>query len=196
MQTPADSRSASFSAAHTMSPESLTYTYMSARGSASSETEDYPAVYKSTSLYPLDWDRNHILNVTVSLGWDDDEGPELFGIMPLENTNWNFLFRAASGLPYTPSGRDISFVPKNSARIPANLQLDFELLKEWSIRPITFGVFFEALNILGKENVRSVYTDTGLPDFTTFGNHSAEYMADPSNYYAPRRLRIGVRIMF
>ena len=174
----------------------LSYTYMSARGSASSETEDYPAVYKSTSLYPLDWDRNHILNVTVSLGWDADEGPEVFGILPLENTNWNFLFRVASGLPYTPTGRDIAFVPKNSARIPANMQLDFELNKEWRIRPITFGIFVEALNILGKENVRSVYTDTGLPDFTTFGNHSDEYMADPSNYYTPRRLRVGVRLMF
>jgi outer membrane receptor for ferrienterochelin and colicin len=175
---------------------SLTYTFQSASGSASSETEDYPAVYKSTRLYPLDWDRTHILNINLNLGWDESEGPETFGFQPLENTSWNILLRAASGLPYTPSGRDIAFVPKNSARIPANIQLDFQLMKEFPIRPITLGVFFEALNVLGTENVRSVYTDTGLPDYTTLGNHSAEYMADPSSYYPPRRLRIGARILF
>jgi hypothetical protein len=174
---------------------SLTYTYSSARGSASSETEDYPAEYKSTRLYPLDWDRTHILNINVNLGWAENEGPDVWGVLPLENTSWNFLLRAGSGYPYTPTGRDIAFVPKNSARIPANVQLDFQLLKEWKIRPITFGIFFEALNLLGTENVRSVYTDTGLPDFTTYGNHSADYMADPSNYYPPRRLRLGARIL-
>ncbi len=175
---------------------SLTYTFQSASGSASSETEDYPAVYKSTRLYPLDWDRTHILNVNINLGWEENEGPEVSGIFPLENTSWNFLLRAASGLPYTPSGRDIAFVPKNSARIPANVQFDFQFLKEWTIRPITFGIFFEALNILGTENVRSVYTDTGQPDFTTVGTHSDDWMADPSNYYPPRQLRIGARITF
>jgi outer membrane receptor protein involved in Fe transport len=175
---------------------SLTYTYQTATGSASSETEDYPAAYKSTRLYPLDWDRTHILNINVNLGWGEREGPDVFGFMILENTSWNFLLRAATGLPYTPSGRDIAFVPKNSARIPANAQLDFQVLKEWEFPPLTFGVFFEALNLLDTENIRSVYTDTGLPDFTTFGNHSAEYMADPSSYYPPRRMRLGARIMF
>jgi len=175
---------------------SLTYTYQSARGSASSETEDYPAQFKSTRLYPLDWDRTHILNVNVSLSWARDEGPEVFGFLPLENTYWNFLLRAASGLPYTPTGRDIAFVPKNSARQPGNVQLDIQILKEWPIEPITVGVFVEALNVLGTKNVRYVYSDTGQPDFTLVGNHSAEYMADPSNYYAPRRLRLGARILF
>jgi hypothetical protein len=76
------------------------------------------------------------------------------------------------------------------------VQFDFQFLKEWTIRPITFGIFFEALNILGTENVRSVYTDTGQPDFTTVGTHSDDWMADPSNYYPPRQLRIGARITF
>ena len=61
---------------------------------------------------------------------------------------------------------------------------------------VTVGGFVEALNVLGTKNVRYVYSDTGQPDFTLVGNHSAEYMADPSNYYAPRRLRLGARILF
>ncbi len=175
---------------------SLTYTYQVAEGSASSETEDYPASYKSTRLYPLDWDRPHILNLNVSVSFARGEGPEVFGGLPLQNTYWNFLFRAASGLPYTPTGRDMSFVPKNEARMPGNYSLDLQIIKEFIIDPVTIGLFVEALNVTNAKTPRYVYTDTGQPDVTLVGNHSVEYMDDPSNYYPPRRIRLGARISF
>ena len=38
--------------------------------------------------------------------------------------------------------------------------------------------------------------DTGDPDFTTVGNHSIEYMQDPSNYGPPRSVRLGFTFRF
>lgn len=175
---------------------SLTYTYQSAQGSASSETEDYPAQYKSTRLYPLNWDRPHILNLNFSISFAKEEGPDVLGLLPLQNTYWNFLLRAASGLPYTPSGRDMAFVPKNEARMPGNYSLDVQIIKEFKLDPLVIGVFLEVLNLTNSKNPRFVYSDTGQPDFTLTGNHSKEYMDDPSNYYPPRQVRLGGRISF
>jgi hypothetical protein len=40
-----------------------------------------------------------------------------------------------------------------------------------------------------------VYSDSGSPDYTQ-GNHSIEYMRDPSNYGPPRSIRLGASIKF
>lgn len=175
---------------------SLTYTYSSAKGSASSETEDYPGTTTSTLLYPLNWDKTHIVNLNVSLYFPDGDGPELFGLHPFENMYWNFIFRASSGYPYTPSGRDAGFVEKNSARMPATYSFDAEISKDWSISTFTLSAFVELLNLTDRKNVFSVYTDTGEPDRTTIGNNSQEYVQDPSNFGPPRRIRLGVRFRF
>jgi len=175
---------------------SLTYTYSVAKGNASSETENYPGTTESTLLYPLDFDKTHVLNVNLSAVIPDAEGPELFGARPLENTWWNLVFRANSGYPYTPSGRDIGFVEKNSARMPGTYTLDLEASKEWKVWAVTFGVFVEVLNLTGHRNVTYVYTDTGLPDATTLGDDSPEYIKDPSNYGPPRRIRLGLRLRY
>jgi outer membrane receptor protein involved in Fe transport len=167
---------------------SLSYTYSTAKGSASSAIEDYPGTTTSTLLY--------IVNLNVSVRFDEGEGPRMFGGLPLENMNWNFIFRASSGYPYTPSGRDIGFVEKNSARMPATYTLDAEISKDWKLSPITITTFIELLNLTDFKNVRAVYADTGEPDRTTIGNNSEEYVKDPSNFGPPRRIRLGARIGF
>jgi hypothetical protein len=90
----------------------------------------------------------------------------------------------------------MAFVPKNEARMPGNYSLDMQIIKEFHVDPLTIGIFLEALNLTNSKNPRFVYSDTGQPDFTLTGNHSKEYMDDPSNYYPPRRLRLGARISF
>lgn len=175
---------------------SLTYTYSSAKGSASSETEDYPGTTTSTLLYPLNWDKPHMLNLNVSLFFPEGTGPKIGEMYPFENMYWNFILRASSGFPYTPTGRDVGFVEKNSARMPATYSLDAEISKDWKIGTFTLSAFVEILNLTDHKNVISVYTDTGEPDRTTIGNHSEEYVRDPSNFGAPRRIRIGTRIRF
>jgi outer membrane receptor protein involved in Fe transport len=176
---------------------SLTYAYSSAKGSASSETEDYPGPTESTLLYPLGFDKPHVLNVSASLAFPNNDGPEILGSRPLENMVLNAVFRLSSGYPYTPSGRDVGFVEKNSARLPATYSLDVEVSKEWKVGSLTLGAFVEMLNVTDRKNVVSVYTDTGEPDFTNEGpDYSQEYIRDPSNYGPPRRIRVGMNLRF
>jgi len=174
----------------------LTYTYSVAKGSASSETENYPGTTESTLLYPLDFDKPHVLNLNMGVSWYDNEGPDLFGVQPLENTTWNLSVRAGSGYPYTPGGRDVGFIERNSARQPAVYTIDLLASKEWRVGPVMLGFLVEVLNLTDQKNVVRVYTDTGEPDFTTLGNFSDEYIQDPSNFGPPRRIRLGLRLRF
>lgn len=175
----------------------LSYTYSIAKGSASSETEQYPGTQESTLLYYLDFDRTHVLNVSGTYSIPDNEGPLLLGKKFFENMDFSFIFRVSSGAPYTPGGRDIGFVTKNSLRQPAIYSLDFVLGKEfilWNKSRLRF--FVEILNLTDHRNVLYVYRDTGDPEFTFEGNHSTEWMKDPSNYGPPRSIRIGSNIRF
>jgi outer membrane receptor protein involved in Fe transport len=174
----------------------LTYTYSVAKGSASSEQEDYPGTTKSTLLYPLGWDRTHMFNLNLIFGIPEGDGPEVFGARPLENTTLDLLIKASSGEPYTPSARRSNYIPKNSARMPATYSVDLEASKSFRIAPLSFEVFLEVLNLTNAKNVVYVWTDTGDPDVTYDGGHSLEYQLDPSNYGPPRRMRIGARLKF
>ncbi len=172
----------------------LTYTYSVAKGSASSETEQYPGTQESTLLYYLDFDKTHVINVNTSLTFKENEGPRLFGWQPLAATYWNFVLRTSSGSPYTPGGRDIGFVIRNSARMPWTFSLDAEIGKDWRLGALEVTAFVEALNLTNYKNVLFVYPDTGLPDVTHVGNNSPEYIRDPSNFGPPRRVRLGLRL--
>jgi hypothetical protein len=109
----------------------------------------------------------------------------------------NLVFRTGSGYPYTPSGRDVGFVEKNSLRQPATWSLDAEIGKEfWLGKQIRIRAFIEILNLTNHRNILYVYSDTGDPDFTIVGNPSVEYMRDPSNYGAPRKIRLGIGVSF
>jgi len=175
----------------------LSYTFMIARGSASSETEQYPGTEESTRLYFLNYDLRHNVNVTATFQIPKDEGPVLLGHHWLANTDYSVVLRASSGFPYTPSGRDIGFVDKNSLRMPGRYSMDLEIGKEFSsIFQTRIRVFVEALNLTDHRNVLYVYGDTGEPDFTFEGGHSAEWMNDPSNYGPPRSIRLGVGLRF
>ncbi|MGH7495224.1 MAG: TonB-dependent receptor [bacterium] len=172
----------------------LTYTYSTAKGSASSETEQYPGTQESTLLYYLDFDKRHVINANASLNFRKAEGPRLFGAPVFENTYWNFVMRTSSGYPYTPGGRDVGFVIRNSERMPWTFSLDAEIGKDWRIGAFEITAFLEAINLTNYENVLYVYSDTGLPDQTLTGNNSEEYIQDPSNYGPPRRVRVGLRV--
>lgn len=174
----------------------LTYTYSVAKGSASSEQEDYPGTTISTLLYPLNWDRTHMFNLNMIFGIPEGEGLSIFGSRPFENTTVDLLVKAASGEPYTPSARRSNYIPKNSGRMPATYSIDLEASKTWKINPLSVEVFVEVLNLTNAKNVVYVWTDTGDPDVSYDGGHSIEYQLDPSNYGPPRRMRIGARLKF
>lgn len=175
----------------------LTYTYSIAKGSASSETEQYPGTEESTQLYFLDFDRTHVFNASGTYTIPDGEGPMLFDAPIFENMDFSLIFKASSGAPYTPSGRDIGFVEKNSLRQPGVYNLDLMIGKEFEFTSsLRFRLFAEILNLTDHRNILYVYGDTGDPSFTTVGGYSKEYMEDPSNFGPPRSIRLGFTLRF
>lgn len=175
----------------------LTYTYSVAKGSASSEREQYPGTQESTQLYYLDFDRTHVFNASGTYLILENEGPELFGYHIFENMDISLIARASSGSPYTPGGRDVGFVVRNSLRQPGNYNIDLMLGKEFDFgSDLSLRVFAEILNITDHRNILYVYRDTGEPDFTFEGALSREYMQDPSNFGPPRSVRLGFTFRF
>lgn len=171
----------------------LCYTYAIARGSASSEAEQYPGTEESTKLYYLNFDQRHNLNMEAIFHVPQNEGPILFGHRLFANTDYCLIIKTGSGFPYTPTGRDIGFVEKNSLRMPGRYALDLEVGKEFSVGcGVKLRAFVEALNLTDHRNTIYVYGDTGDPTFTQVGGHSVEYMHDPANYGPPRSIRLGV----
>jgi outer membrane receptor for ferrienterochelin and colicin len=175
----------------------LTYTYMVAKGSASSEQEQYPGTTESTQLYYLDFDRTHVLNASATYRIPNGEGPTIFGTPIFQNIDISFILKASSGAPYTPSGRDVGFVESNSLRQPGVYSIDLIFGKSFNIvETIELRMFAEIYNLTDRRNIRYVYPDTGDPDFTFEGGQSEEYMQDPSNYGPPRVIRLGASIQF
>ncbi|MCF8267709.1 MAG: TonB-dependent receptor, partial [Ignavibacteriales bacterium] len=114
-----------------------------------------------------------------------------------EDMDFSLIFKYGSGYPYTPSGRDVGFVERNSLRSPSTYSLDLMIGKEFYVtKRMRIRLFAEIFNVTDHKNVLYVYPDTGDPDFTLTGNYSDEYMRDPSNYGAPRTIRLGTSIKF
>ncbi len=171
----------------------LSYTYSIAKGSASSEAEQYPGTDESTKLYFLNFDQRHNLNLQALFRIPKDEGPAILGRRILAKTDYSLIIKAGSGFPYTPTGRDIGFVDKNSLRKPGRYAIDLEAGKEFNLgHGISLRAFVECLNLTDHRNVLYVYGDTGDPTFTQVGGYSEAYMRDPSNFGPPRSIRLGI----
>jgi outer membrane receptor protein involved in Fe transport len=175
----------------------VSYTYSVAKGSSSSELEGFPERIPSTRLYPLNFDKTHLVNARFNIRFGEDEGPLWGSYHPLEQTRLNFVLNGSSGYPYTPAGRDIGFVESNSERYPVTYTIDASLRKTV---PITdrqsLDFFINVTNLLDRKNAAYVYPDTGEPDEYTLTNQSEEWIQDPSNYFAPRNIIFGMRYQF
>lgn len=175
----------------------LTYTYSIAKGSASSEDEQYPGTQESTQLYYLDFDRTHLINGSLAFTIPKNEGPTVLGSPIFEEMDLSLIFRYSSGAPYTPGGRDVGFVERNSLRQPSTYTIDLLIGKEFYIADnARLRLFAEILNLTDHRNILYVYRDTGEPDFTFEGDYSLQYMRDPSNFGPPRSIRLGATFKF
>jgi outer membrane receptor for ferrienterochelin and colicin len=175
------------------------YTYQIAEGSSSSQQERFTGAYdvkgrQSLQFYPLSFDQRHIVNAIVNISFAKEEGP--FGWAPavFENAYLSLIFKFATGLPYTynPTRKRYE-TDLNNARQPDTYFLDLEAQKDFYIGPIALGFYLQIYNLLDLDNVRYVYSYTGLPD-DSGQPESYEYMADPTNYYPPRTIFLGFSV--
>ncbi len=173
----------------------LSYTYSIAKGSSSSPAEQYPSSTETTTLYHLDFDRTHGLNIYGSIKSGQKQGWKVFNTYPFAKSDLGFVFKANSGTPYTPYARDISVIEINALRKPSTYSLDIVLGKRVSLPgKLKSRIFLEILNLTNARNAIGVFTSSGEPDYTLVPGHSQEYMAYPSHFGPPRTFRLGLAL--
>ncbi len=140
-----------------------------------------------TVIAPLNFDQRHKLTANLDYRLGEKDGPALGGTHPLSNAGINFLFKAGSGFPYTPTFvyNEVTLAsvssrpsgPINSSYGPWNIQLDLKANKEFIVGQNRVSLYAVVINLLNRRNVaardinsrgfeNSIYSSTGLPDET------------------------------
>jgi outer membrane receptor protein involved in Fe transport len=164
--------------------------------------------------HPLNWDQTHSLNAYYSLFYGPGDRPELFGFKLPSDWLASVSVTYGSGRPYTPSrytlGIDNSaLILANSSRMPwtetTNLKLEkyFRFGGDNSSHKMVVGVDIQ--NLFNKNNVRSLYPETGSTDQVLHGknpDHILYYPGkntfddNPWNYSPPRHIMLRVAYTF
>jgi len=165
----------------------LDYTWQQALGNASdpSETANRAAAGEDPRprLVPFNWDQRHTVNLTASLNASDD---------------WTLaaVAKVASGQPYTPETEDaFGFgAATNSGRKPAGFLVDVRAEKKLG-RNGEGGLFVRLFNLLDTRFFNgAVFPTTGSPYYSRTASESErQALANPTRFYPPRRLEMGVR---
>jgi hypothetical protein len=180
----------------------INYTYSIAEGSSSSQMERYTGDYyakgtQSLQFYPMDFDQRHMVNAYIDVRFGKREGP--FGYAPsvFQNSYFSVVFRYGSGRPFTynPDIKGEYEPDLNNSRKPATYTFDIEAEKKFLFGRYSVGAFCEVYNLFNRKNVRSVYTFTGLPD-ESGEVESEEFEDDPTFYYPPRVIYLGLSFEF
>jgi outer membrane receptor protein involved in Fe transport len=178
---------------------SLDYTFQIAKGSASdpnaafNNAQSNPPVEQNKQLVPLDWDRTHSLNFTLTLG---------------EPGNYiaSFIGRLGSGLPYTPSLQNQRTGLENSDNKPAFYDVDFYVTKFFELAGNQFSIYMKIFNLFDTLNEVNVFGDTGRAGDTLEltrnqtaprgVNTTKEFFTRPDFYSSPRQIVIGADFSF
>lgn len=173
----------------------LDYTFQVAEGNASDPDDAFNDIKNNKeprkSIIPLNWDRRHILNGNVYLGFGS------FGV--------SLLGRFETGLPYTPQpGTGVRVgtnIPQglrdNSGRRPTLTTFDLQLFKDLMLSNMRFSLFAKIFNLFDTPNEQEVYNDTGRATYTILtGTYDPEYIIRPDYYSQPRRIQFGFSVGF
>ncbi|MBD3349093.1 MAG: TonB-dependent receptor plug domain-containing protein [Candidatus Eisenbacteria bacterium] len=177
----------------------MTYTWLQATGVSSDPNQGAQAAAEGWQQplqeIPLDWDERHTVTGFLFVS---DPG------------NWEvtFDYNYGSGTPYTPTfvgQKDIPPETINSGRLPSHQLLNLRGTKKYKLYGQEFRLFFEALNVFDKKNVRRLgyygaeyYTETGNLGgayLETQGeNQVLEPLQDPSVFGEGRLIKVGIAI--
>lgn len=167
---------------------SLDYTLQYASGNSSDprETANRAAAGKDPRprVIPFNWDQRHTLNATAIYSI-----PQRFAV--------STIVRFGSGQPYTPEigsgfGADLE---TNSARKAPYFLVDLRMEKYITTRLFDLSLFLRVFNALNTHFVNGfVFATTGSPDYTQFPEVNRATLIDPSRFYEPRRIEIGLTI--
>ncbi|MCK5077106.1 MAG: TonB-dependent receptor plug domain-containing protein, partial [Calditrichia bacterium] len=137
----------------------LDYTYQVAKGNASDPNDEFensqanPPIAGNKQLVPLDWDRTHSLNFSVTTGKPG-------------NYIISFISKLGSGLPYTPSIQDQRTGLENSDKRPPFFNTDLFLTKYLKFKNNNLSIFLKVYNLFDTANEKDVFGDTGRSGYT------------------------------
>ncbi len=166
---------------------SLDYTWELAKGSSSDPLETAARIDAGEDprprQVPLNWDQRHTVNLTAILSRRDDY-------------SLSAVVRAASGQPYTPvieSGFG-SGLEANSGRKPSAVVVDLRTEKRLHTGRIQWNTFARVFNLFDTRFFNGfVFSNSGSPYYSrTSTADDARVLADPTRFYPPRRVELGV----
>ena len=177
----------------------IDYTYQVAEGNASDPNEAFnkaqssPPIEINKQLVPLNWDRRHSLNFTLTLG-----DPNNYII--------STVGQLGSGLPYTPSFQNQRTGLENSANKPTTFNVDLYITKYLKLFGIDFSLFAKIYNLFDTANELDVFSDTGRAGYTLEEtraqskprgvNTLKQFFTRPDFYSAPRQILLGLSLDF
>lgn len=168
---------------------SLDYTWQQALGNSSEARETATRAEAGEDprprLVPFNWDQRHTFNMTVTLS-------------PSSAYSASAVLRVASGQPYTPileSGFGQG-LDTNSSRKPASALIDLRMERSVEITGVNASIFARVFNALDTRFFNgAVFNSTGSPYYSRFTEADRVALADPTRFYPPRRVEIGIRLV-
>ncbi|MDW7680884.1 MAG: hypothetical protein SCK70_09985, partial [bacterium] len=149
--------------------------------------------------YLYRYDSPHQLTGLFGIQFLKGDGPNLFGLKPLENFLMQYSIRVRSGYPYTPSQGGQSLEP-NTARRPMVWNVDAVFRKDFLFAGrFRAGIVARVLNLFDLKNVLSVYSETGSPSDPNPGYSKTNYSTNwdrPWHWTRGRVVDMGFRIEF
>jgi hypothetical protein len=133
---------------------------------------------------PFDWDQRHTLNATIQLSQPD-------------NYSASVIMRYGSGQPYTPSiGLGLSNqIEPNSGRKEDIFLVDLRMEKYFKISTWQMSVFARVFNLFNTTFYNGfVFANTGSPEYSLTPITDQNTLANPTRFYPPRRIEIGVSL--
>ncbi len=175
------------------------YTYQVASGNASDPMQNYynnqadPPVEANKKVVPLSWDQTHTVNLSLTIG---------------DPFDWTagLVMSYGSGAPYTEEPRYTKGLRfENLGRKPSTVNVDLKANKIFKLLGLDFNVYMLVYNLFDIKNEYGVSASTGRAgvDLNTqfaapvVGNNTIEeYLKNPADYSAPRRINIGFNVNF
>jgi outer membrane receptor for ferrienterochelin and colicin len=163
----------------------ISYTYMIAEGVSEYADQTMNRAQWGFPLapqpYPLSWDQRHTIKLDANLRFVGDIQADV--IATYNSPRPYTYYPTRDG--FTPMDSTMAFLP-NNARMESVFEINVKMYREFRLNagsPIVATLYVDVSNLLNSKNVR--WKDSN-------GRIGGE-LGDPSAYYEPRRVRIGVR---
>ena len=90
----------------------------------------------------------------------------------------------------------IPIADENSERKPITHNVNIVAYKMFKISKLKLSFILDVRNVFNQRNHLYVYNSTGRSDISLSPNVTEDWMKDPSNFGAPRNIRLGLDVSF